>query len=79
MSGIIPLVLNAFWLLFLEDVISLWVFLSFYARDIVGFLLFCKNDFYMLSRFSLTAIYSHRTLHLAFVMISIRSAATDSI
>ena len=58
------LTLYVFYLFFLLCVNSLSAFFSAWAFELVVFILFSKVLFFMLSRFSLTVIDSHATLHL---------------
>ena len=55
---------------------SLCVFLNFCVLAFAGFLLL-SNDAFFLSHFSLTAIDSHRTLHVTFGLVVIYSAVAS--
>ena len=76
-SDFIDLALNVFYLFlfFFVCVCSHWDFISFEALAFVGFLIFSKDAFFMLSCFSLTAIDSHGTLFLALGLVGKHSAA----
>ena len=60
---------------FLICVSSLWTSLSCCALAFDGFVLLNKNTLFTLSRFSLTAIDSQGTLHLALGLVGMHSAA----
>ena len=60
----------SFWYVFI-----LWAFLSLCVLAFVGFLLYSKNAIFMLYHFSLIAIASHGTLHLALSIVEMHSAA----
>ena len=71
----IDLVLNVFWLFFLVCVSSLRNFLCFLTLTFIGFVSSSKEVFFMLSYFFLTAINSHKTLHLALGLFHMHFAA----